>query len=223
MKTVILMMLLTAFRVSADDPRILAWNDEIAARDLDWITGEDAVPIRDLHPAKRSPAFPRPEKDAPVVIRATDRGRGGDGEPVELRCPLPAKLERPLLLLLPDADAPSGLRGWFVEDDTDSFPWGAQRFINTTGSDLLVKCEDARIRVPAGWDPVDLDLGGDDRNIGVLIGKRRGDQSEILYTSVWNHRADTRRIVFLVEGDGKRLGRIALKTVPERRGRNTEE
>lgn len=203
--------------VHAADVRILAWDDEVAARRLAWMQGEEAESISDLHSLKRSKAYAGPAEGTPVLIRAVDRPAPEGRPAAELQCSVGADIRRPLLLLLPDPKAPSGLRGLVVEDDPTSFGWGTMRFFNTTGEGLVVQCDKTAVRVPAGWKPVDINPGGRPRNVGIRIALAKS-MDVPAYSSVWDHRDDTRSLVFILRGGDARLGSLTLKAVPEAKG-----
>jgi hypothetical protein len=202
---------------AANEVRILAWDDSVATRPLAWIQGEEYIEISGLHPLRRSKSYPLTGSDAPVVIRALDRMQGEEKTAAELRCAVDPKFRRPLLILLPDPVAPSGLRGLVIEDDMSSFGWGSMRFVNASGTDVVVQVERKAARVPAGWKPVDINPGGLSRNVGIRIALA-GTIETPAYTSVWDHRDDARSLIFVLRGGESRLGSLVVKAVPELKG-----
>ena len=193
--------------------RVLAWDDVIAARKLSLISGTTMVPITNMHPQKRTPAF-RLKGEGGLMVRALDKPAGADGKPVDLRCTLAEGIKRPLLLLLPDEAHPTGLRGMVIEDDPAGFAWGSYRFINTTPKELVVQFEDKAIRIAAGWKPVNFTLGGAPRGFGVRVALAEAIEQP-LYSAVWEYDANIRTLVFMVPGADPRLSPVVFKAIPE--------
>lgn len=193
--------------------RVLAWDDEIAARKLGLISAAALTPITNLHPQKRTEGF-RLKGEGGVIVRALDKAPAADGKPIELRCALAADIKRPLLLLLPDAAHPTGLRGLVIEDDPAGFAWGSYRFINTTPKELVVQFEDKAIRIAAGWKPVNFTMGGEPRGFGVRVALAEAI-AQPLYSAVWEYDANVRTLVFMVPGADPRVSPVVFKAIPE--------
>jgi hypothetical protein len=193
--------------------RVLAWDDEVAARKLSLISGAAAAPILHMHPLKRTDGF-RLKAEGGMVVRALDKPAGADGKPADLRCALAADIKRPLLLLLPDQAHPTGLRGLVIEDDPAGFAWGAYRFINTTPKELVVQFEDKAIRIAAGWKPVNFTMGGAPRGFGVRVALAEAIEQP-LYSAVWEFDPDIRTLVFMVPGADPRVSPVVFKAIPE--------
>lgn len=192
--------------------RVLAWDDAVAARKLAVVAAGKVTEIKDLHPLKRTGIYHGPQ-DGGIVVRALDREPVA-GQPVELKAGIADGVTHPLLLLLPDDSTPSGLRALVIDDDTAAFPWGSFRFLNATGADLVVQLEQRAITIPGGWKPTNFALEGPPRNVGVRIAAK-ATLAEPLYTSVWAKDDDVRRLIFLIPGTDARLGKLALKVIPE--------
>jgi hypothetical protein len=150
----------------------------------------------------------------PYQIRALDKNPGPDAKPIELTCPIPETVEKPLIVLLPDKVHPSGIRVIVVDDNPDGFRWGTFRFLNATPKELVVQLEKKAVKVPIGWKPVDIDLGGETRGIGARIALSESIEVP-LYSAVWEYKADIRTLCFLVPGDDPRLSPVAFKAIPE--------
>ncbi len=207
------MLQLAAMARGALAVRVLAWDQEIAARKLSMVNGEALVPILNMHPQKRTELL-RLKGEGGVIVRATDKGNGPDGKPIELRCVVAAELKRPLLLLLPDEKHPSGLRGMVIDDGTEGFGWGAYRFFNTTKKEMVVQFEQKAVRVPGGWKPVTIQLSGDTRGFGVRVALSETIEQP-LYSAVWEYDPNVRTVVFMVPGSDPRLSPVAFKAIPE--------
>jgi hypothetical protein len=219
MKTLLICLVgtLSIVAVEAVELRILAWDDAVSKRPLALVSGGKPIEITDLHPLKRSKHYPGPSKDAPITIRALDRPLKEGTQTEEVTCKVGPDVLNPLLILLPDPKAPGGLRGLVVEDNPSSFKWGTMRFLNASGGDVVVQCERKAVRVPAGWNPVDISPGGDSRNVGIRIALASSIEKPA-YTSVWEHQSDTRSVVFILRGGDSRLGTLTLKVIPEVKG-----
>ena len=194
--------------------RILPWDQAIAARKLALVSGESVVEIKDLHPSKRSPFF-KVKGAGPVFVRALDK-QGADGKPAQHACTIAGTIKHPLLVLLPDPKDPTGIRAVVFDDNPAGFKWGSYRFLNATPKELEVQLEKKSVRVPPGWKPVDLDLGGANRGFSAAFALP-GGLAKPLYSAVWEYDKEIRTLCFLVPGTDPRLGPVAVKAIPEDR------
>ena len=64
-----------------------------------------------------------------------------EGNPKFERVAVPQGMKRPLMLLLSDPKAPTGLKPLLIEDDSADFPWISIRLINTTGKKMAFTYE----------------------------------------------------------------------------------
>ncbi len=206
---------------AAPEIRVLAWDDQMAAREVALVSGKSTVEIEGMHPLKRTPPLRVPGA-GPFAVRALDKGSGPDGAPIEVACAIPETLRHALLVLLPDDKHPTGLRPLVIDDNPAGFRWGSYRFLNTTSRELLAELEGKVVRVPPGWKPIDVRLAGDPRGFGVRIGLADAPDRP-LYSAVWELETDVRTLVFIVPGTDPRTGPLAFKAVPEnRRGLEAE-
>ena len=195
--------------------RFLAWDQAVAARKIGIQKGKDVTELKDLHPFKRTKPVDVSAGKGPLQLVALDR-KGEDGKPLTVDIKAAPGLLMPLVLILPDANLPSGLRTFVVEDNTDKFPWGCIRFINATVQPLLVTFEKSLTPLAASWTPVDVAPGGQARNLGVEVAAQANPQ-ELLYSAIWEHNPDVRKLVFIVRGADARTGAIDFKIIPENR------
>jgi hypothetical protein len=201
-----------ALAAAAPPVRVLAWDQEVAARSLALVSGDSVVEIVDMHPEKRTATF-RLKGDGPLRLRALDR-KDAEGKPLERTCAIPETVTRPLLVLMPDKADPTGLRVFVFNDDPAGFRWGSYRFLNATPKELVVQLEKKAVKVPAGWKPVDLDLGGETRGVGARVAL--ADQLEKpIYSAVWEYDTGIRTICFIVPSTDPRLGVLNMKAIPE--------
>lgn len=201
---------------SAYPLRVLAWDDTVAARKLAISHSKGTEELTNLDSFKRSKTFQvTPGEGSSAFIQCLDRN-SPDGKPVVSEIKLTEGVKKPLLLLLPDAKSPSGLRLMALEDDLAGFNWGSIRLVNATGKKLVFKSEKRLTEVPATWTPVQVSPGGGDRNIQVQVFLH--DQPDpALYSSVWEQRAYYRNLVFIMPGQDARIGAIECKFVNEDR------
>lgn len=192
--------------------RVLAWDAEVAARKLALASGESVVEIADMHPDKRTPPI-RLKGAGPVVLRTLDKNNA-EGKPLERACPIPEDMSRPLLILMPDKADPTGLRVFVFNDDPAGFSWGSYRFLNATPKEIVVQLEKKAVKVPTGWKPVDLNLGGETRGIGARVALSEAIEKP-LYSAVWEYDTGIRILCFIVPSTDPRLGPVTMKAIPE--------
>lgn len=195
--------------------KFLAWDDGIAARKIGFQNGKEITELQELHPNKRSGPLEATGGDTPLQFVALDRN-STDGKPVSVEIKLTAGIQSPLVLILPDAKHPTGLRPFVIEDNSSKFAWGSMRFINATGKALLIRNDKTITPLPEVWTPVDVDPGGKARNTGVQLVARE-DTKSILYSAVWEHDPDVRKLIFVVPGTDVRTGAVDFKIIPENR------
>lgn len=194
--------------------RFLPWDQTIAARKIAFQHGGESVELT-LHPDQRSGPIKSTAGEKLLQLAALDR-TGPDGKPASVAIRLPSGIQAPLVLILPDAKHPSGLRSFVIEDAPTDFDWGTMRFVNATGKALLVRHDKTIRELPSKWAPVDIAPGGDARNAGVLLAARDNPET-ILYSAVWKHDPNIRKLIFVIPGADVRTGVVAFKIVPEDR------
>ncbi len=196
--------------------RVLAWDDDIAARKLAIAGGGEATALKDLHPLSRSPAIDVAAAEGqPPLLQALDR-TDEKGKPATDPIRIPGGVKRPLVLLMPDPKAATGVRPVVLEDDLAGFRWGTIRLVNATGRPLLFRCEKKISQLPAGWTPVDVAPGGQRRNMEVLLALRE-QPDNLIFSSIWEHREDLRKLVFVVPNTQPGEGPVAFKFILESR------
>lgn len=212
----LLSFLLLAFQgsLAAAPYRFLSFDESISNRKLAVKKGEEIVEIKDLHHLKRSPSINVPE-DIPLTLVALDK-TSPDGKQVSVDAKLPAGVTNPLVLILPDTSNPTGVRPYVIEDNAGRFRWGSIRFLNATGKPVMTKVDKKVAELPAGWTPVDVDPGGDMRNMGIQAAYKAAP-TQILYSAVWEHNPDVRELVIVLPGTNARTGEMEFKIIPEDR------
>ena len=195
--------------------RVLAWDDDIAARKLAITDAKGLVTIEAMHPSKRTQAYQVTAGEKPVTIQAIDR-TDKDGKPAASAIIIPQGTKQALLVLLPDAKAATGLRLHVLEDDVAAFPWGGFKFINACGQKLAFVYEKTGIALPVSWNPVLVNPGGANRNMEIQLFLFAQPKRPI-YSAVWEQQQDLRTLIFIVPGADPRLGPVAMKMISEDR------
>lgn len=208
-------LVLLCVTASGAELRFLPWDDEVAGRPLGLADGKDTTTLTDLHPNKRSAAHRMKGDGSPLRLVTFDR-KDARGRPLTMDIRPGSGIKQPLVLLLPDATAACGLRLFIVDDDPAGFPWGGIRFVNATGMNLLLRYEKNIKKITSGWTPVDVRPGGAARRTGVLIAAADAPDA-MLYSAVWEHDPESRKLVFIVPGKDARTGSIELRILPEHR------
>lgn len=211
----LLFLLMQGVLAAAPGLRVLAWDDAVVGRKLALVRGGAEVEITGMHPSKRSGVI-RLKGAGPVMLRALDKPAGPDGLPAQRDCRVPEGMNHPLLLVMKDDAHPTGVRVVIFDDNPANFPWGAYRFLNATPKDLIVQLENKAMKLPSGWKPVDLDLGGETRGIGARFALAETIEKP-LYTAVWEYDTTLRTLCFIVPAADPRDGVIQVKAVPEDR------
>ncbi|MEX1115351.1 MAG: hypothetical protein WEB53_08875 [Akkermansiaceae bacterium] len=212
---IILLMLAVLAPLHALPIKFLPWDDAIAARKIGFSDGKDVAEIQNLHPDKRTRTLVWAGGEIPPVLVALDR-TSPDGKPVTVPVRIRPGMKSPLVLILPDPAAPSGLRCYVLEDHSESFGWGTLRFINATGQELLVRNDQQIKALPQSWQPLDIQPGGSKRNIAIQMAAKT-DLNTILFSSVWEHDPDIRKLIIVVPGTEAQSAGVDLKIIPEDR------
>lgn len=191
--------------------RFLPLDEEIAARKLSFRGTKKATKIKDLSAQKRSAPYPFTSGKTSVELIVLDR-ETPNGKPTTLSIALPPKIAAPLILILPDPAAPTGLRALAVEDSGTGFPWGSLRLVNTTGAPLSFSYNGEIKQIPETCDALDILPGGVTRNMGAQL-FRPEDPNAMLYSAVWEHDPNIRKLIFILSGADPQS--LILKIIPE--------
>ena len=194
--------------------RFLAWDGNVAARDLSVMSGEKLFKIEDLHDSRKTaPIRVKVGENGIINLRVSDR-KDAEGKPITLRLPPMAPgLTAPLVLLLPDKNTPSNLTGIIFEDDVKKFEFGAFRMLNVTGGP--VKCVfGAENKILKAWKAEDFAPGGvTPTPIEFYL---PADPKRAAYSSAWQPEPSTRNFVIVAKSvAGGRHGPLEVKVIPE--------
>lgn len=194
----------------------LAWDEDVASRKLAILDSKGAKELLGLHPhARTEPLNITTSSGAPLRLQALDK-LDEKGIPVAEIITISPGIKKPLVLLLPDDKAPTGIRTIVLEDDSSNFKWGTMRMVNTTGRQLLVKCEKKIVGLPESWAPVDVAPGGEARNMELIFALRE-KPDPVLYSAIWSHNANERKLVFIVPSRDVSQGPVDMKFIVENR------
>ena len=193
--------------------KILAWDQDIAARKLAIGYGKESVEIGYMHPHARTEAIKVPAKAQGLRLEVRDRA-GQDGKVPFLPLKISAGIKKPLLLILPHKESKTGLRVMILEDDARTFRWGTIRLLNITAKPLVFRWEKKAVPLPKQFRPVDVAPGGDTRNMEVML-YLKDNLKRPLYSAVWEHRDDLRQLVFVIPNPDPSLGPVGFKFISE--------
>lgn len=210
-----LLVLAFSQQLHAIPVRILAWDDEVAAMKLAIADSKGSVLIEEMHPAKRTKVYQVTAGEVPAGIESPDR-KDPKGKPFSIAIKIPDGVKQPLLVILPDTKAPTGVRLLVLEDDSTNFSWGSTRFINATGKELVFVYEKKIVPLPPSWTPVLASPGGAMRNMEVKL-FFKDQPAKAFYSSIWEQNPEQRMLIFLVPGEDPRLGPVQMKMIPEDR------
>lgn len=207
----LLLLLLACAPASALPLRVLAWDQEIAGRDLAVGTTEKSLKIGYMHPHSRTEPLHVPRENLRLEVR--DRANA-EGEVPLIPLKIPAGIRRPLLLLLPSKNAKTGLQTRILEDHDGTFRWGTIRLLNLTSRPLVFRWEKKGLLLPEKFQAVEVSPGGSRRNMEVML-YLKDNLKQPLYSAVWEHRDDLRQLVFVVPNPDPSSGPVAVKFVSE--------
>ena len=201
--------------VSALPIRFLAWDASVADRKMSFQSGSSLTALEDLTPFTRSKPFETTGGQVALFLVASDR-TGSDGKPASTPITFTPGITAALVVILPDTNHPTGLRTFTFDDSLGKFEWGSIRFVNATGKELLVKCDETVISVPASWSPADFQPGGATRNLAVQA-VVKDNPKELVYSSIWKHNPEVRNLVLLTPSANPQSRIVNFKTIPEDR------
>lgn len=215
MRTLLFSLLFSSFAtlsIQARSLHVLAWDQNIAKRKLAIASGSKSESIERMHHFSRSKAIKIPQESGTLKLVTEDRF-AEDGKPLFLPLEIGPAIKSPLLLVIPDKKSPTGIKTLIIEDSMDNFEWGTMRFINVTGEDLVFRHEKKNKLIPSGWKPTDVAPKGKTRSIGVTFYLRKNLKLPPLYSSIWKHRPDLRKLVFIMPSKDKTRGLVAFKFI----------
>ena len=199
--------------VEGADIRVLVWDREIGERDL-WIGGgEKFSKVEEMHPRKRSQPIKVSSKEEGVFLELRD-GPAEEGKFPRIPLKVPAEARDLLVLLVPNKKSATGLGAIVLKDDLESFPWGSTRFFNVTGKPYVFKFDDKLVRIGAGSKPTLMRPGGERRKVQVGL-YNPDDAKNRLYSAIWEHRPQMRKLVFIAAQEDRSMGAIEMRVVPE--------
>lgn len=209
----ILTLLWPAAALHAAAVRFITLNDEIAASKLSVRDSKTTTVLKDLSSQKRSMSYPCTLGKKPLLLVALDR-KDAEGKPATVEIVLPPAMKSPLVVILPDPQHPTGLRVIALDDSRTGFPWGSLRLFNASAISLMIHYGSEEKALTDSGLPVDIIPGGEARNVGVQLFKEK-EPTEILYSAVWEHEPNVRKLIFIVPAVDTKTKAIELKIIPE--------
>lgn len=216
-KTIALLTTLASSLLTATDLRFLPWDHEVASQKVAVAFNDKVIPLEELtlHPSKRSLPVQIPkESESLRMISLTKKGE--DGTPLSAPLKISDSIRQPLAVLVPDQKSPLGLRTLVIDDSFSDFNWGSIRVFNITKKELLFRWEKKGRVLKPGWSPTNISPGGQRRNMEVLLHTEESGK-EPIYSSIWEHRNDMRKLIFVFPSTDRTRGPVDFKIVPERR------
>lgn len=210
------LILLQSSLTNAAEIQFLPWDHDIASQKIAVAFADKTVPLEELalHPSKRSRPIQVPsESDNLRLISLTQKNE--QGTPLATPIKIGEQVKQPLAILVPDKKAPLGLRALVIDDNFSDFNWGTIRLLNITKKELLFRWEDQGRVLKPGWKPTNISPGGQRRNMEVLLHTEESGK-EPIYSSIWEHRDDMRKLVFVFPSIDRSRGPIEFKIIPER-------
>ncbi|MGJ8642494.1 MAG: hypothetical protein ACSHX9_03725 [Luteolibacter sp.] len=200
---------------SAVPVRFLAWDGDVSSRKIAVAWGNETVEIDYMHPSQRTDKIDVAAGAESLRIVAMDK-KDEEGEFLSIPLKLEDGMKNPLILLMPDEEAPTGLRLIALEDDVNTFRWGTIHLVNASEQELDFIHEKEEIKLAVSWSPVVVAPGGESRKIGVSVFQPE-KRDRPIYSGVWQHREDLRQLVFIVSSKDQLRGPVGFKFITENR------
>ncbi|MGJ8656441.1 MAG: hypothetical protein ACSHX6_08315 [Akkermansiaceae bacterium] len=214
--------LLTSISLHAQTIRVLAWDQNIAKRKLSIAHEQKSQPIKGMHHLARSKAITLPAESQKLRVVSKDR-LAKDGKPLSIALTIPEAIQQPLLIILPDEEAPIGIKTMVVDDSTKTFTWGTLLFINSTEENLNFKYEEKNEPIPNDLKPTLINPGGKTRNMGVSITSQENPDNSTLYTAIWKQNKDLRQLIIILPAINETSARLNLKFITQNKAAVTIE
>lgn len=202
--------------VEAIPVSVLAWDEDVAARQLAIKDVNGSKVIESMHPSQRTKPLQVKMAGKSLVVEALDR-KSPEGKPLTCEVAVPEGVKQPLILVIADSTTPTGVRLFLLDDAVSRFGWGCFRFINATEKSLLLGYEKETLELPASWDPVLVKPGGETRNMEIKLFFQE-EPAKPFYSGIWEMNANQRLLAILAPTGTDGQGPIEIKLIPEERG-----
>lgn len=202
--------------LSAMPVRFLAWDAEIVARKVSLKNGDKVEEIEGLALYNRTGYFSVSKAQEAKTHLITPDRLAKDGQPDSIELKFPEGIQNPLVILLPDSKASTGLRTFIIEDSPKGFAWGTTRFVNATSQPFFFRHENKTTAIGPSWNPVDVSIGGESRKMEVQLFTAEPPR-KLCYSAVWGHDPDVRKLAIILPGSQSRTGKIDFRILPENR------
>ncbi|MGJ8653092.1 MAG: hypothetical protein ACSHX8_07450 [Opitutaceae bacterium] len=195
--------------------KFLAWDDQVASREIAVAYGSKSVEIGYMHPSARSRAINVPIGSEGLRIEALDRPKV-DGVFVSVPIAIPEGFKNPLVVLFPSKNSASGLGLFIIEDDLDALGWGQISLINATSKPLVFLHDDTPVGLRPGRTPTLVSPSSDAGYMEVKIFSIE-NKDKALYSAVWNYNDGVRKLVFIMPSKDASKGAVEFKFILEKR------
>jgi len=150
------------------------------------------------YPESRSPFYNIYYSSQAIGLyqKTNDPKAGKDGYNQIGTVDIKGKGHTPLLLFLPDKNAPLGITARAMRDDADSVPAGSYHFVNLTTRPILVAMNKSGLSIPPGGDVI-TPPPNDNKNINVVMGVSYEGSTKLLYTNVWGREDKITTLVLI--------------------------
>jgi len=199
--------------IQAASVRFVPLSPEVASRKIGIQDSKGITELKDLNAKKRSKAYTCEIGETPLTLVALDRQRPND-KPSSVEVTVTPDMKAPLVLIFPNEDDPSGMRAIVVEDSSTGFPWGTLRFVNTTDKPLMIRNEKGTAPIAESMAVADIAIEGDARNMGIQLFSE-SEPDEILYSAVWEHDPNLRKLIFIVAAEDTAIKELTLEIIPQ--------
>jgi hypothetical protein len=193
--------------------RFVPMTKEIAACKIIVKDSKGTTNLKGLSMQTPSATYQLKAGKKPLELTTPDI-KDADGKPASLEIPLPPQLKSALILLLLDSKHPSGIRAVCLDDSTAGFAWGTLRFLNFTEAPLTLRFGEDRKPIPEDHTPLDFPAPAEAHNVGVQL-YQESAPTKILYSAVWEHDPNFRKLVVITPGTDPAMRAIDLQILPE--------
>ncbi len=215
--TLALVVLGLCIPLNAASVKFLPLNEAVAARKLGFKDAKGVTKLKGLTPMKRSNPYKYDIGKKSLQLQLVDLDvQNPEFKPITVAITISPDIKSPLVLIMPDPKDAAALIGIAIEDSSSAFPWGSIRFLNTTDKPLMVRYEKEVRALPESFTPVNIVPGGAARNMGVQLFKEE-EPKAILYSAVWEHDPNVRKLVIITLGADVKMKAYDLKIIPEDR------
>lgn len=86
--------------------------------------------------------------------------------------------------------------------------------MNAADKPFMIRCEADTKTIPESFGTVDINPGGESRNIGVQLFSEQ-EPDAILYSAVWEHDPNLRKLIFVLPAGDPASKELSLEIIPQ--------